>query len=164
MAGGLLGFLAWSGVSEDLALALLMPALWGLAPNRIAAGLCAFGYYAAASHGVPVGAEVFFQNGLVYAVILWLGASAPSALPWFLLFARRQRVLRAALAMVLVAVPPVGSWVGRIRSRQLASWCPVAWIGLGPPSSVWHCRRGGRSGRGDGRHYDVGPKAPVDAP
>ena len=128
VAGGLLGFLAWSGVSEDLALALLMPALWGLAPNRIAAGLCAFGYYAAASHGVPVGAEVFFQNGLVYAVILWLGASALSALPWFLLFARRQRVLRAALAMVLVAVPPVG----------IVGWAhPITAAGELVPGGVW---------------------------
>ena len=82
------------GASANLALALLMPALWGLAPSRIAAGLCVFGYYAAASHGVPIGAEVFFQKGLGYAVALGLGASALSTLPWFLLFSRRQRAAR----------------------------------------------------------------------
>ena len=70
MAGGLLGFLAWSGVECGSCARAVDAGTLGLAPNRIAAGLCAFGYYAAASHGVPVGAEVFFQNGLVYAVIL----------------------------------------------------------------------------------------------
>ncbi|HPE81939.1 MAG: nitrilase-related carbon-nitrogen hydrolase [Sedimenticolaceae bacterium] len=131
VGGGLLGFLAWSGASADLALALLMPALWGLAPNRIAAGLCAFGYYAAASHGVSVGAEVFFQNGLGYAMALWIGASALSTLPWFLLFSRRQRALRAALAMVLVAIPPIGivGWAHPITAA--GELVPGgAWLGL----------------------------------
>lgn len=131
VTGGLLGFLAWPGESADLALALLMPALWGLAPNRIAAGLCAFVYYTAASHGVPIGAEVFFQNGLGYAMTLWLGASALSALPWFLLFSRRQRVLRAGLAMVLVAVPPIGivGWAHPITAA--GELLPGgAWVGL----------------------------------
>ena len=128
VAGGLLGFLAWPGESADLALALLMPALWGLAPNRIAAGLCAFGYYAAASHGVPIGAEVFFQNGLGYAMTLWLGASALSALPWFLLFSPRQRALRAGLAMVLVAVPPIG----------IVGWAhPITAAGELLPGGAW---------------------------
>ena len=131
-AGGLLGFLAWSGASANLALALLMPALWGLAPSRIAAGLCAFGYYAAASHGVPIGAEVFFQKGLGYAVALWIGASALSTLPWFLLFSRRQRALRAALAMVLVVIPPIGivGWAHPITAA--GELVPGgAWLGLG---------------------------------
>ena len=128
VAGGLLGFLAWPGESADLALALLMPALWALAPNRIAAGLCAFGYYAAASHGVPIGAEVFFQNGLGYAMTLWLGASALSALPWFLLFSPRQRALRAGLAMVLVAVPPIG----------IVGWAhPITAAGELLPGGAW---------------------------
>ena len=131
VAGGLLGVIAWSGDSAHLALALLLPALWGLAPNRWAAGISVFAYHAAASHGVPIGAEVFFQNGLGYAVALWLGASALTTLPWLVLFSRRQRVLRAVLAMVFVAIPPIGivGWAHPITAAgELAPG--GAWLGL----------------------------------
>lgn len=131
VAGGLLGVIAWSGDSASLTLALLLPALWGLAPNRWAAGAGVFAYHAAASHGVPIGAEVFFQNGLGYAVALWLGASGLTTLPWLVLFSRRQRVLRAALAMVLVAIPPIGivGWAHPITAAgELAPG--GAWLGM----------------------------------
>ena len=131
VAGGLIGFSAWSGDNTVLAFALLLPALWGFAPNRLCAGFSVFTYYAVASYGVPIGAAVFFQNGLGYSIALWLGASLLTTLPWLLLHARRERTIRAALAMILVAMPPIGivGWAHPITAA--GELVPGgAWLGL----------------------------------
>ena len=59
------------------------------------------------------------------------GASALTTLPWLVLFSRRQRALRAVLAMVLVAIPPIGivGWAHLITAAgELAPG--GAWLGL----------------------------------
>lgn len=165
--GGLLGAVAWAGVPAALPLAFLFPALWALAPNRAVAGLVAFAYYAAAAaRGVPAGAAVFFESGWAPAIALWLGASVVLALPWFVLFGERRRPLRAAGAMLLVAVPPIG----------IVGWAhPLTGIGELLPGSAWVGLGAGFAGLALSARWPVVglvmasatfvvPKTPVEAP
>ncbi len=105
------GMLAWSGEPQLLPVAMLYPALWSMAPNRIGAALVSAGYFLAASRGLPQGVANFYGSGFWAGIVLWFGAALGFVLVHAVLWTARPgmgKVLSYGLASVLMAVPPFG--------------------------------------------------------
>lgn len=105
------GWIGWSGYALALPVALLFPALWSLAPNRVAAGMVAAGYFLAASRGLPAGVATFFGTSVWAGILLWLLASLSFVAAHATLWTPRPgwgRPSRYLAAAVLMAVPPFG--------------------------------------------------------
>ncbi|OYV27225.1 MAG: hypothetical protein B7Z82_06100 [Halothiobacillus sp. 20-54-6] len=110
-------------------------------PSRTTAGLTALVYYLGAAWDLPQGAAVFFGNNLGTGVLntaggyaLWIGASLVLSLPWWALWTRNHhwRGLRLFLALILVALPPIGivGWAWPLTATGLV--LPgFGWLGLG---------------------------------
>ncbi len=126
LGAALCGF-AWGhqGAAALAALAAFLPLLWGLAGNRLAAGLIAAAYFLAASRGLPVGVGIFFAASAPawFGWVLWAVAAAVNALPWALLWHRTpgRRAWGALAAVVLTALPPIG-WMGWVNPVDVAGW------------------------------------------
>ena len=104
----LIGWLAWP--CHLLPLAIIAPALIMRSPNRITVTLSALAYYLTASSGIPHGAAIFFGPGsTTEGFALWLAAGVVNSLPWALLWHRNSSPrARAALALVILSIPPFG--------------------------------------------------------
>lgn len=105
------GWLGWSGHVLALPVALLFPALWASAPNRVAAGMVAAAYFLAASRGLPEGVAMFFGTSVWAGALLWLLASLSFVALHAALWTSRPgwgRAARHLAATVLMAVPPFG--------------------------------------------------------
>lgn len=111
--GALCGF-SWGsmGGAAFIALAALLPLLWGIANRRLEAGAVALAYYLAASHGLPFGVGIFFEDTapVWFGWLLWLVVGSINASVWFLLWSKNQSSLgvRAILAIAITALPPLG--------------------------------------------------------
>lgn len=113
---------------------MLFPALWALAPTRIAAALIAAGYFLSASRGLPQGVSNFYGSGFEAGIALWVAASflfvGTHALLWTVR-SGRGRALRYAVIAVLLSVPPIGivGWAHPITPAGilLPTW---GWFGL----------------------------------
>ncbi|MBS7546448.1 conjugal transfer protein TraB [Ancylobacter oerskovii] len=106
-----IGWVGWSGHALTLPCAMLFPALWAWAPNRVTAAAVSMGYFLAASRGLPQGIATFFTSDLWLGVLLWLGASLSFVLVQTALWTPHpgmKRALRFLLATGLMAVPPFG--------------------------------------------------------
>lgn len=132
MAFGLIG---WSGEPRLLPLAMLFPAMWALAPTRLAAALVAAGYFLAASRGLPQGVINFYGAGFLAGVALWIAASSLFVTTHALLWtARRGSGLTARYGIIalLLSVPPIGilGWAHPITAAGILfpGW---GWLGLG---------------------------------
>jgi hypothetical protein len=136
------GYLAWNGTHPAiLTLALVMPLLVMKSPNRATAGLTALAYYLGSAWDLPHGAAVFFGNNLGTGLLntasgyaLWIGASLALSLPWWALWTSQHqwRGLRLLLALILVALPPIGivGWAWPLTATGLV--LPgFGWLGLG---------------------------------
>lgn len=105
------GWMGWSGEVLTLPLALLFPALWAWAPNRLTAAGASAGYFLAASRGLPEGIATFFGASVWAGILLWLVASLSFVLVHTALWTGRagwRRAFRYLTAAVLMAVPPFG--------------------------------------------------------
>ncbi|CAN0596390.1 unnamed protein product, partial [Laminaria digitata] len=105
------GAIAWSGEVLALPAAVLFPALWAFAPNRLVAGLVALAYFLAASRGLPVGVSIFYASDMWVGLSLWLTASVLFVLVHSLIWTSKSgwhKPLRYALAWILMSVPPFG--------------------------------------------------------
>jgi hypothetical protein len=150
LSAGYCGALAWQGGEQWLPFAFLLPLIWRLADNRATAGGVALAYYLMAARDLPAGSAVFFGEGVSLGIGLWLAVSLLLALPWFLLHGRTWMPLRALLALVLVAVPPLGiiGWAHPLTGVGLLFPGGGGWaLGLGlfflsisvrwPPFGFW---------------------------
>lgn len=114
--------------------AMLFPALWALAPTRIASALVAAGYFLAASRGLPQGVSNFYGSGFEAGIALWIGASVLFVATHALLWTGRSGrgcVIRYAAIAVLLSVPPIGivGWAHPITAAGVLfpAW---KWAGL----------------------------------
>lgn len=130
-----IGLIGWSGDPRLLPAAMLFPALWALAPTRLATALVAAGYFLAASRGLPQGASNFYGAGFEAGIALWIAASALFVSIHAWLWTARQgrgRSLRYAIIAVLLSVPPAGivGWAHPITAAGILfpGW---SWLGLG---------------------------------
>lgn len=130
-----IGLVGWSGEPRLLPAAMLLPALWALAPNRLSAVFVAAGYFLAASRGLPQGVSNFYGAGFAAGIALWIAASALFVATHTLLWTARPgrgRVIRYAIVAVLLSVPPIGiaGWAHPITAAGILfpRW---NWLGLG---------------------------------
>lgn len=140
MAAIAIGLIAWSGEPRLLPAAMLLPALWALAPTRRCAALVAAGYFLAASRGLPQGVSNFYGSGFAAGIALWIAASllfvGVHLLAWT---ARggRGRVIRYAVAAITLSVPPIGivGWAHPITAAGILfpGW---GWLGLAAATIV----------------------------
>lgn len=129
--------LAWghAALPAFVALAAVLPLLWGMAGNRWTAGAAALAYYLAASRGLPLGVGIFFAASAPawFGWALWLAAGLVNAAIWTAAWHadKRRRALGAVLALVVTAVPPVGV-IGWVNPITAAGWLfpGLGFIGL----------------------------------
>lgn len=133
-AGIAIGLIGWSGEPRLLPAAMLFPALWALAPSRIAAALVSAGYFLAASRGLPQGVSNFYGAGFEAGIALWIAASSLFVTTHTLLWTAQPgwgRVFRYAIIAVLLSVPPIGivGWAHPITASGIVfpGW---GWLGL----------------------------------
>lgn len=134
LASAAIGYIAWSGHVLALPAAVAFPAFWSLARSRRAAGLVSAAYFLAASRGLPQGVASFYQSDIWPGLFLWLVASSGFVLVHAVLWSRQsgsKRALRYAIAMVLMAIPPLGivGWAHPITAAGILfpGW---GWAGL----------------------------------
>jgi len=129
------GAVSWSGCMPALALSILMPISVTLQKTRRSAFLTAFGYYAGASWPLIPGAKAFFGANATWfeSVLLWLISSYLLALPFgvFWMSSFRRRPLGTMLALLAVAVPPIGliGWASPFIAAGIF-FPGTAWLGL----------------------------------
>lgn len=105
------GGVGWSGHVLALPLATLFPALWAGCPNRATAVAVSAGYVLAASRGLPQGVAAFFGASVWVGILLWATASLAFVGVHAALWIQQQGAVRAtryAVALALMAVPPLG--------------------------------------------------------
>ncbi|MEZ0213393.1 MAG: conjugal transfer protein TraB [Xanthobacteraceae bacterium] len=105
------GWIGWSGHVLTLPLAMLFPALWAWAPNRVTAAAVSMGYFLSSSRGLPQGVSAFYAADIWPGLGLWIGASCLFVGVHAALWVRQPgwtRALRYLLAAVLMAFPPFG--------------------------------------------------------
>ncbi len=118
-----------------LAVAIVMPALAMRQKTRRAAYFAALCYYAGALWPLMPGARNFFgpHVTILTALTLWTVACSLLASPWPLVWSlnRRQSWWRAAVALVLGVVPPLGliGWASPLTAAGLL-FPGTAWWGL----------------------------------
>ncbi|MDQ0304932.1 conjugal transfer protein TraB [Ancylobacter polymorphus] len=133
LIAALVGVIGWSGEPLTLPLAMLFPALWARAPNRLAASLVAAAYFLGASRGLPQGVANFYSSDISPGLFLWLVSSVSFVCVHALLWTSRPggRAVRFALAAVLMTVPPFGvvGWAHPLTAAGVLfpGWC---WMGL----------------------------------
>jgi hypothetical protein len=127
-----LGVVAWSGHVLTIQLALLLLVLLSAAMTRRVALTTSLAYYAGATWQILPGAATFFGHNAnpVQVLSLWAGASLLLATPWAILWSPRRpsRMWRMSLALVLLAIPPLG---------VIGCASPLVAAGLLFPGTAW---------------------------
>jgi hypothetical protein len=126
------GVVGWSGRLLTIPLALLLLTLLSVAMTRRVALATSVAYYAGATWQILPGAATFFGHHAnpVQVLSLWAGASLLLATPWAILWSPRRasRLWRMPLALVLLAVPPIG---------VIGCASPLVAAGLLFPGTAW---------------------------
>ncbi len=128
---GLTSYLAWHGETKLIAAVLFLPALWAVAPNRLAAWFVVLTYYLVAARDIPAGAAIFFGEGSVLGWPLLIGASLILSIPYALLWKQSPGFWRFSFALLLVALPPIGivGWTSPLTVAGLL-FPGMGWYGL----------------------------------
>ena len=140
VAAGAVGMVGWSGDPRMLPVALVFPVLWGLSRSRWTAAAVAAAYFLAASRGLPQGVVTFFGTSVLLGAALWIGAALAFVGVHAGLWSSRPgwgRVVRYAVAAILMAVPPFGivGWAHPITAAGILfpSW---GWWGLAATAAL----------------------------
>lgn len=146
--GALLALAAW-GPNCYPALALLFPALWILAPSRLAAFTCATAYHATLSRFGASMATVWWDSAPV-GVSLWAVAVTACGLTWAICWPRTSSTPRVlawtAVALLLTILPPVGAFlpghplVGMGYLLPKSAWFGVGLMVVGTLAMTWFLR------------------------
>lgn len=125
----------YDGDVSWLALGPFVVALWARSGGRWTAWLVMFGYYLGAGRGLFAGGGVFFADKGVFSLsdglLIWIGPALMLSAVWALLWGRASILLRSLIAIILVAVPPVGiiGWGSPILAA--GAWFPgMGFVGL----------------------------------
>lgn len=134
VAAIVIGLVGWSGEPLLLPVAMLFPALWAMAPNRLLVALVSAGYFLAASRGLPQGVTNFYGGGFEAGMGLWLVAATGFVFVLTLLWTARPgwgRALRYGIAATVMSLPPFGivGWAHPITAAGIVfpGW---EWLGL----------------------------------
>ena len=123
---------AWSGRLLTIPLALLLLLLLSAAMTRGVAFVTSVAYYAGATWQIVPGAATFFGHHAnpLHVLSLWAGASLLLATPWAILWSPRRasRLWRMPLALVVLAIPPLG---------VVGCASPLVAAGLLFPGTAW---------------------------
>lgn len=111
LAALVVGLVAWSGVYQALAVAIVFPAVWFAAERRVTAWGVALAYYLGATIGLLFGSGIYFGRGMVLGAAIWFSFSLLCTPLWAIMWHRlpQRRAFGLALALVLVAAPPFGT-------------------------------------------------------
>lgn len=131
------GILGWSGFVLPMCALPLFVWSWARSPNRRAALFVSLAYYLACSRGLIVGGAAFFSakdaspNWLA-GLAVWCLPSILMACVWALCWSPRNNVWRSLIAIVVLAIPPIGivGWANPIGAAG-ALFPGWGWIGLG---------------------------------
>lgn len=117
-------------------MAMVFPTLWAASRNRLTAAAVAAGYFLAASRGLPQGVAGFFSTSVWAGILLWGAASVGFVGVHAALWSSgpgRLKALRYLIAVVAMAVPPIGivGWAHPITAAGILfpGW---GWWGLAP--------------------------------
>jgi hypothetical protein len=128
----LVSVVAWSGHILTIPLAVLLLVLLSAATTRRIALTTCVAYYAGATWQILPGAATFFGHHAnpLQVLSLWAGASLLLAMPWAILWSPRRasRLWRMPLALVLLAIPPLG---------VIGCASPLVAAGLLFPGTAW---------------------------
>ena len=107
------GVIAWNGFLTDAAASasLILLLLWARARSRVTAAAAVFAYFTGASWSLLVGSVVYFDS-IVTAAMVWAGAGFLWCLPWVAFWGKSHLGQRAAIALAVSVLPPLGiiSW------------------------------------------------------
>lgn len=128
--GALLGWAMfdYEGDVSWLVLGPFVVVLWAMSGGRWTAWLVMFGYYLGASRGLLTGGGIFFADKGVFSLsdglLVWIGPALILSVVWALLWGRASILFRSLIAIVIVAVPPVGlvGWGSPILAA--GAWFP----------------------------------------
>lgn len=127
----IVGRVAWSGEILTLPIALLLPALWAAASNRMIVAAVTAGYFLSSSRGLPQGAAEFFGSSVWIGLLLWIAAALPFVAVHAALWTKRggwNGAGRYCLIQVMTAIPPLG----------VTGWAhPIATAGVLFPGCGW---------------------------
>jgi len=109
VVAGVCGAIAWDGFLTDAAASasLILLLLWARARSRVAAAAVVFAYFTGASWSLLVGSVVYFDS-ILTAAFVWAGAGFLWCLPWVALWGKSHVGRRAAIALALSVLPPLG--------------------------------------------------------
>src|SRR6201993_1575860 len=128
----LVSVVTWSGRLLTIPLALLLLTLLSAAMTRRVALATSVAYYAGATWQILPGAATFFGHHAnpVQVLALWACASLLLATPWAILWSPRRasRMWRMPMALVLLAIPPIG---------LIGCASPVVAAGMLFPGTAW---------------------------
>lgn len=135
--GVLIGWLAWGSSDSVMPLILIavLPWLWGLSQTRGQAAALIAGYYFAASRALPSASEAFFGDASSWwlGLLLWIASGLLLCIPfcWLWTLDKRRRAIRFSLAVIIVALPPLGiiGWTSPITIAG-ALFPGLNWFGL----------------------------------
>jgi hypothetical protein len=131
----LIGGLGWGGNPALHFLALLYPFVYIHSRQRLDT-LSAVFYYASSTWPIIPGAQSFFQTGhhLGKPIAIWIAITALGSLPWILFYHRRFLPLSAIVALLALALPPMGLVTVAHPLIATGLWFPgTRWFGLALP-------------------------------
>jgi len=130
--GLVVGLIAWNDKQAYMPVSLLILPAWYYAQNLLIAFLTVFFYFAAASHGLPVGTMTYLQTNFFNASFTWLTGVFLVSLPFVLLFNNKKlRIIGLYIALFADVIPPFGltCWTHPLASTGM--WWPAGgWLAL----------------------------------
>ena len=146
--GMILALVAW-GPNLYPALALLLPAIWIMAPSRLAAFACATAYHGTLSRFGASMATVWWDSALI-GVSLWAAAVVICGIVWALCWPKSSSTPRVIVctagALLLTLVPPIGAFlpghplVGMGYLMPKSGWVGVALMVAATLTMTWFLR------------------------
>ena len=134
VASAIVGVVGWSGNPLTLPMAMVFPALWGLAGSRAGAAVIAAAYFLGASRGLPEGVSIFFGSDLLLGLALWVIASLAFVTVHTAFWTAQggwYGPTRYLIANVLMSLPPLGivGWANPLTAAGIVfpGW---GWLGL----------------------------------
>lgn len=140
----LVGSVAWSGNILLIPVSIVFPLLWSAARTRRQSVIVSFGYFLAASRGLPQAVSNFFAAELFVGLLLWFGASFAFVIVHAACWDCRQGSCRGAqasfgylLVCMALAIPPFGitGWAHPVTAAGVLfpgwGWCGLMMMTLG---------------------------------
>lgn len=126
------GLIAWNNNPAYMPVSLLILPAWYYDQSRLIAFLTVFFYFAATSHGLPVGTMTYLQTNFSNASFIWVTGVFLVSLSFLLFFNNKKlRITGLYIALFAVAIPPFGLTCGTHPLASPGMWGPGGgWLPL----------------------------------